>query len=300
MNNNVKRALFVINKHAGIGYQAALEGKIVAACTQHDIECTIEFTAGRGHAIALAQQAAKNGFNQVVAVGGDGTLNEVAQGLMHAELPMGIIPIGSGNGLARHLGIPLRISSAVNELFNSKVISMDTFTVNGKLSLNVSGIGFDGHICELFGVRSGRGFFGYAILTLREFLKFDEFEIEILVNGKTYHRNAFIVAMANSSQYGNNARIAPGASVCDGLLHLNIVKKVPIFRVDFLISFFNGDIEKSSFCEIIETASLELKTLKRVPYHVDGESCGSDDTFRIQVVPSALKVLVPDKVSVKI
>ena len=156
---------------------------------------------------------------------------------------MGIVPRGSGNGLARHLGIPLKITDAVDQIFDSRILPMDVFKVNGKLSLNVSGIGFDGHITNLFGVKSTRGLIGYVMLTVQEFLKFKEFETEIFVHGNLIKRDAFIVAIANSSQYGNNARIAPSASVCDGLLHINIVKKIPLFRLDFLYSFFSGQLD---------------------------------------------------------
>jgi diacylglycerol kinase family enzyme len=188
----------------------------------------------------------------------------------------------------------LRIPQALEQLFDARTVAMDVFTVNGKLSLNVSGIGFDGHVTNLFGVKSGRGFLGYVILTVREFLKFPEFPFEITVDGKVLQRRAFIVAIANSSQYGNNARIAPAASVCDGLLLVNIVRKVPVFRLDFIISFFNGKLERSSFCELLATAALDLKSPSPIAYHVDGEPCGLRDTFNIRLIPSALQVLVPN------
>jgi YegS/Rv2252/BmrU family lipid kinase len=206
---------------------------------------------------------------------------------------MGIVPRGSGNGLARHLGIPLKISEAVKQIFDSKILPMDIFRVNGKLSLNVSGIGFDGHITNLFGVKSTRGLIGYVTLTVQEFLKFKEFETEITLNGKVINRNAFIIAIANSSQYGNNARIAPAASVCDGLLHINIVKRVPLFRLDFIYSFFTGQLSKSSFCEFMEAPSLKIRTTHPIDYHVDGEPCGLSDSFDIELMPAGLHVLVP-------
>jgi len=294
VNLQVGKVLFIVNKHAGIGYQARLEGRILDTCEKNNVECTIEFTTGRGHAIELARSATALGFQRVIAVGGDGTSNEVAQGLIHTGTPMGVIPRGSGNGLARHLGIPLNTSDAISQIFQSKVLSMDTFTVNGKLSLNVSGIGFDGHVTNLFGIKSTRGLLGYIMLTVQEFLKFREFEAEITLLDKTFKRQAFIIAIANSSQYGNNARIAPAASVCDGMLHVNIVKKVPLLRVDFVYSFFSGKLGKSKFCEILETNSLEIRTKKPIYYHVDGEACGRQSAFRIELLPGSLQILVPE------
>ena len=295
-----KKILFVVNKYAGIGYPSDLERSIKTACERNSASCAIEFTQRKGHAIELAKEAHGQGFDEVIAVGGDGTINEVARGLMQSGTPMGIVPRGSGNGLARHLGIPLKISDAINQIFDSKILPMDVFRVNGKLSLNVSGIGFDGHITNLFGVKSTRGLFGYIMLTVQEFLKFKEFETEIITNGKAIKREAFIIAIANSSQYGNNARIAPSASVCDGLLHVNIVKRVPLFRLDFLYSFFTGQLATSSFCEFMEAPSLKIRTKKPMDYHVDGEPCGLHDTFDVELVPAALHVLVPAKGGIEV
>jgi YegS/Rv2252/BmrU family lipid kinase len=293
VKQKVSKALFIVNKHAGIGYPAKLEALVSRVCEREGVEHQLLFTGHKGHAVELSRGAAREKFDLVVAVGGDGTLNEVAQGLLCTHLPMGIIPRGSGNGLARHLGIPLTMSQAVDKLFTFETIMMDTFRVNGKLSLNVSGLGFDGHITNLFGVRSTRGFIGYLWLSTKEFFRFDEFGVSIYANDQTLDRKAFIVAIANSSQYGNNARIAPAASVSDGILHLNIVRKVPLYRLDFIASFFRGGLGRSSFCEILETRSFELRTQKPVSYHVDGESCGTADSFHIEMIPSSLRLLAP-------
>lgn len=141
MNNEVKKVLFIINKFSGSGYSAALEDSIRRACSSRQVVGVLEFTEGASHATTLAAQAFEGGFHSVVAVGGDGTVNEVAHGLLHGPVPMGILPKGSGNGLARHLGIPLQAEAALQCLFTGKVMAMDTFRINGKLSLNVSGIG---------------------------------------------------------------------------------------------------------------------------------------------------------------
>lgn len=300
MNRNIRKALFIVNKHAGLGYQSKLEGRIIDTCEKNDVSCTIEFTKGRGHAIELAKDAKVHGYGQVIAVGGDGTSNEVAQGLIHGDIPMGIVPRGSGNGLARHLGIALKTPDAIAQIFESKILAMDVFRVNGKLSLNVSGLGFDGHVTNQFGIKSTRGLLGYVMLTVKEFLKFQEFSTEIITDKGSYNREAFIIAIANSSQYGNNAKIAPSASVCDGLLDVNIMKKIPFYRLDFLYSFFAGHLDQSSFCEIMETSSVQFRTKYPVAYHVDGEPCGVNDTFKIELIPGALQILIPNKERSKI
>jgi diacylglycerol kinase (ATP) len=294
VKNEGKKVLFIVNKYAGTGYQPQVEGRMIDISEKNDVECTIEFTQSPGHATDLARQGVQEGFDFVVAVGGDGTINEVARGLVNTPVPMGIVPRGSGNGLSRHLGIPLKISDAVTSLYKSTPLEMDTFRVNGKLSLNVSGIGFDGHIANLFGGKTKRGLAGYAKLTVNEFLQFKEFDAEITVDGDVLLSKAFIIAIANSSQYGNNARIAPAASVCDQLLHLNVVRKVPMYRLDVVYSVFSGNIEKSSFCEITTGKSIRIKTSEPVAYHVDGEPGGHFNEFNIEVMPASLRVMVPN------
>lgn len=293
MNNEGKKVLFIINRFSGTGFQPKVEGRMIDVCKAHDTECTIEYTQSRGHATQLARDAAAHQFDFVVAVGGDGTVNEVAQGLIGTHIPMGIIPKGSGNGLARHLGIPVSVPLSLARLFESHVVAIDTFTVNGKLSLNVSGIGFDGHIANLFGKTVKRGLGGYVKITVNEFFQFKEFEAELQIGSETLTRNAFIMAIANSSQYGNNARIAPLASVCDGLLHVSILKKVPPYRLDFVYSFFSGKIHQSDYCEVIEAKHLTIKTTKSMAYHVDGEPSGNAERFEIKLQPGNLKMLVP-------
>jgi YegS/Rv2252/BmrU family lipid kinase len=299
VNNEVKKVLFIINKYAGTGFRPELEGKIIEMCQSHDIECNIEFTQSRGHATELARSAADQNFQRVIAVGGDGTVNEVAQGLLNTSVEMGIIPRGSGNGLARHLGIPISIMPAIKNIFNSYALAMDTFTVNGHLSLNVSGIGFDGHIANLFGNTKKRGLPGYIKLTVQEFFRFKEFEATINIDDKIFDKKAFIIAIANSSQYGNNARIAPAASVCDQLLHITILKKVPPHRVDFVYSFFAGKIERSSYCEIITSNKFTIDLSKPVSFHIDGEPSGTSKSFTIALQPTSLNILVPNNSGIK-
>jgi diacylglycerol kinase (ATP) len=294
VNNEGNKVLFIINKFSGSGAGPELERMIISACKNRNREVVIEYTKAKGHAIDLAHQAVlQEQFRIVVAVGGDGTVNEVANGLLNSDVPMGILPKGSGNGLARHFGIPMNVLRSLDSLFNSQVIAMDTFRLNGKLSLNVSGIGFDGHVANLFGASGRRGLRGYTKVTLNEFVSFKEFKARITSGDQRYKRKTFIIAIANSSQYGNNARIAPAASVCDGILHICFLKKVPAYRLDFIYSFFAGKIENTTFCEIVETQKMTIEIDKPVAFHIDGEPSGLSDRFEIEILPGSLKMCVP-------
>ena len=165
-NNKV---FFIINKYSGASYRPEVEGRIITACGQLNLECSIEFTKERGHATELARQAVEQDFRTIFAVGGDGTVNEVAQGIVNTPATMGILPKGSGNGLARHLCIPMSFMKSLATLSSRQTIKMDTVLVNGRLSVNIAGIGFDGHAAGLFGKDGKRGLIGYARLVIKEF-----------------------------------------------------------------------------------------------------------------------------------
>ena len=294
MNENNK-VFFIINKYSGTGFRPELEGLIVSMCDKLNLECTIEFTQDRGHATELAKNASVANFKKVFAVGGDGTVNEVAKGLVHTATQMGIVPKGSGNGLARHLGIPMDVKKSLELLQSVKTIQMDTIAFNDKLSVNVSGIGFDGHVAGLFGKDGKRGLVGYIKLVSKEFFSFREFPVDIVADGKSYQRNAFILAIANSSQFGNNARIAPYASVCDQLIDICFVRKVPILHsIGFGWRMFSGKLDTSSFVEIIKAKKISIRFPKPMPFHIDGEAMEPVDFFDITLSPASLNMIVPD------
>lgn len=289
-----KKLLFIINKYSGKGFQPRVEGKILDACEKNDVECSIEFTKSRGHATELARNGIGK-YDAIIAVGGDGTVNEVAQGLVDSAVPMGILPKGSGNGLARHLQIPMKLSRSLQTLFTSEVQTMDTFLLNDKLSVNVSGIGFDGHVANLFGKNKKRGFWGYAKLVVREYVRFKTFDLVVSENGHSRSlKKKFILAIANSSQYGNNARVSPQASVTDHLLHLVCIRKVALhrgFRFAFLM--FTRKLRNNDLYESFTLKEGTITTPKPASFHIDGEPCGVDTTFRVKLKPASLKILAP-------
>ena len=292
-----KKVFFIINKYSGTGYQPEIEGKIITHCGELGMECSIEFTQGRGHATELAKQAVRDGFKMVFAMGGDGTVNEVAKGLIHSKVIMGIMPKGSGNGLARHLGIPLKFPAMLELLKSTQTIAMDTMLVNDHLSVNVSGIGFDGHVAALFGKNGKRGLAGYGKLVLQEFFRFKEFDTELLLDGQSITRSAFVIALANSSQFGNNAKVSPFASVCDQLIDVCFIKKVPLIKaLGFAQMMFTGRINKSAFVEIQQAREISIQLSHPMPFHVDGESMEPAVEFLVKMQPGSLNMLVPSAV----
>lgn len=289
-----KSALFIVNKFSGGGYRPDVEGRIIEKCRSGKTECRIEFTQSRGHATELANWAVEQKMDFVFAVGGDGTVNEVAQGLVNSNVAMGILPKGSGNGLARHLRLPMDFKKSLEVISHHRQEWIDTMLINEKLSVNVSGIGFDGHIAAMFANKSKRGLIGYTKLVLNEFRKYKSFDASVTLNEKTFPVKSFIIAIANSSQFGNNAKVAPKASVCDELIDVSFIRKVPFTQAAaFAGKMFTGKLDQSRFVDIHKSGKILIQLNGPVAYHVDGEAMKPSSVFDAIIQPASLKVLVP-------
>lgn len=285
--------LFVINKFSGSGFKPELEGRIIDKCRQAGIETRIEFTQKRGHATALARWAVDQKMDYVFAVGGDGTVNEVAQGLVHTPVALGILPKGSGNGLARHLQIPMGIQS-LNLVDNHRVEWIDTVYVNKRMSVNVSGFGFDAHIASLFAGRARRGLVGYTRLVVKEFSSFPSFDVQVDTEEASFRTRCFIVAIANASQFGNNARVAPLASVKDQLIDISFIQKITLLRAPaFAQKMFTGNLDKSPFVKMNKSKSVNFELAEPLPFHVDGEPLPPIRHINCTINSRSLKILLP-------
>ncbi len=288
------KVFFLINKYSGKGRRKDLESLIRARCVQAGIEPVLEATQYAGHATELARQAAEEGYLKVFAVGGDGTVNEAANGLVDSPAVMGIIPTGSGNGLARHLGIPMATHKALSLLNASRTVTMDALRINDRYSFNVSGVGFDGFVAGLFGQNGKRGLTGYVNIILREYPRFREFRVTGEGADKALDAQAFIVAFANSSQFGNGATIAPQASVCDGQLDLCLIRKPGwLEAIPFVSRLMTRRLDGSSLVKIIQTTACHILLEQPVAWHLDGEPCPPTDRFTVAVEPACLRILAP-------
>ncbi len=187
----------------------------------------IVFSDGVSHARQIAKEAV-NKFHLVVAVGGDGTVNEVASAIVGSDAIFGIVPYGSGNGLSRFLGISMNAEKAIKNLGSGNIEIIDSARLNGQPFFNMAGMGFDAHISEVFSHGKKRGFLTYIKSSFEEIYKYKPQLYHLEIDGKTYEREAFMLSFANSSQYGNNAHISPHASVQDGLLDVCVIKQFPV------------------------------------------------------------------------
>ncbi len=291
-----RKALFIINPISG-GKKKSGVPRLIEKYL--DAEATIVFTDRVAHASEVAAGAINN-YDLVVAVGGDGTVNEVASALAGSNAILGIIPCGSGNGLARFLGIPMDIRESIECLNTGNIAIIDSAEANGKPFFNMAGMGFDAHISEVFAHGKKRGFITYVKSSLQEILKYKPQTYHLEIDGVAYERTAFMLSFANSSQYGNNAHVSPQASVQDGLIDVCVIKPFPLYRFpELVIRMFTKTAHRSEFVEIIRGKHISVKRDKPGPMHLDGEPTQIGAAVEIKVFPASVKVIAGESFSVK-
>jgi diacylglycerol kinase (ATP) len=279
---------FIINPNAGTN-KATDFNNLVAEIKANSSNIIWE-TNGPMEAQTLAHKAIEQGATRIIAVGGDGTINEVASALVHSNIPLGIIPIGSGNGLARHLNIPLNPTKAFEFATNYPAQKMDVGIFNKRYFFCTAGIGFDASVAHLFAKGSGRGFINYIKATFSKL--FSYMPINIAINNGP-EEAVFSLTIANANQFGNNAYISPLSSVQDGVLEIIKIKKISIFQAAAIgVRLFKGNIHHSKKVEISSTKQINIKYQKNAQFHLDGEHLLTQtDEISIKILPKALNVI---------
>lgn len=291
----MERVSFIINPVAGRRNGERLARFIRKISAGTSLTPVISLTEGKGNAKNIVRQGLDEGILKFVAVGGDGTVNEVASQLIHTEGILGIIPTGSGNGLARHLGYPVRVRGALKVIEAGNVIEMDYGLMDNQPFFCVGGVGFDAAIGHLFAERSGRGLPAYAMAALNEYFRYEPVKYSLKIDGKRkIKRRAFLVSFANSSQYGNNAFISPGADVADGLIDVCILRPFHVVRsLKIVYDLFGKKLDRSGSLEIIRCREVQLKRKKPGYIHYDGEPGKAGKKIRIRLREGGLRVIVP-------
>ncbi|MEE4257933.1 MAG: YegS/Rv2252/BmrU family lipid kinase, partial [Bacteroidales bacterium] len=229
-----------------------------------------------------------------VAVGGDGTVNEVSQPLIGSDAIMGVIPAGSGNGLAHHLKISSKIREAVEIINAGKVISIDTCLVNDKNFLSIAGVGFDARVARHFARVQQRGFITYARMALKEYFRYKPGKYTLTLNGNERTVSAFFISFANSNQFGYNAMIAPKASITDGMIDVCIASRPPVTAFPGLAHLlFMKRIDRSRYIETIRASDILVRRKKGHTVNVDGEPLKMGTNLHIKILPASLKITVP-------
>jgi diacylglycerol kinase (ATP) len=243
--------------------------------------------------ISQISSSAAQTFDVIVAVGGDGTVNETASAIAGTNKVLGIIPFGSGNGLARFLKIPMNTINAIKALNTGRTEAMDAGKINDKWFFNMAGMGFDAHISEVFSHGKTRGFRQYFKSSVKEISNYKARQYHLEIDGNRYDRKAFMLSFANSSQYGNNAHVSPKASLHDGLIDVCIIKQFPVFRLlEMGLRMLTKTSESSKYVEIIRGRHVKVKRDAPDAVHLDGEPQIMGAEAEIIIVPGSLNVIV--------
>lgn len=294
MTTQAKKIHIIINPVSGTTRkkQVAERAKELLAPERFDIE--VNMTEYAGHGFEIASQAVANGADYVVAVGGDGTVNEVGRALLNTDCAMGIIPLGSGNGLARDLHISTNLDKALSIINNEKVITMDYGKANDKIFFCTCGVGFDAQVAGKIKGLKDRGLKMYMETMTTTFFKYHPEVYEVVTPQGTIRDTFFLVTCANTGQYGYNAYIAPHADVQDGKLSISILKPLSLLDTPILgLQMFSKTLEKNKKLIAFKTSEITIKRACRGLIHLDGDALIMDKDIHVKIYPKGLKVLVP-------
>lgn len=291
-----REALLIINPISGTRSKRGLGDSVSECLGKVGIDVSILETSGSGDAAMFAEKAARDGVEIVVSAGGDGTVNEIAGALSHTATTLGILPLGSGNGLARSLGIPQDVEAALKIITEGHKMRCDRGIVNNLPFYCTFGVGFDAAVSEKFASMNRRGRITYIRSVLRELLNYQSQPYAISVNGAVVTERAFLIAVCNASQYGNNAYIAPQAKLTDGLLDITVVHSgSPLSTVLLGMDLLTGYLDRNTQIETFRVSAATITRLNCGPAHVDGDPITLGKNLEIVCDPAALSVFVPEK-----
>lgn len=293
------RASVIVNPLSGHGrFEHQIEAHTALArdvLARHAIEAVVRITGGPGDAKTFATEAVAAGVDLVIAWGGDGTINETACGLLNSDVPLAIVPAGSGNGLASDLGLPFDPAAALTIAATGKSFRIDAGKVDNSVFFNIAGVGVDAVIAARFAERGlrQRGPIAYLQLGVAELLRYHAQHYSLVVDGEPVEQRAMLLAVANGRQYGNRVCIAPGARLDDGLLELVAVDQLPLWRIAArLPSLFRGTLRPGKGVTMRAVRNVRVRASGPIPFHVDGEPRLGSDELMIATIPHALTVKV--------
>jgi len=286
--------LFILNPKSGRTSQLNVPDLLNRYLDANQFTYQLVPTEYAGHATELAQQGAQAGYPIIGAIGGDGTVNEVARGLLDTDTILAILPKGSGNGLARHLGIPMNIRHAIGIINEKHSSAIDTCTINEHPFFCTAGIGFDAYISSIFATNTKRGLQTYVRLVLQEFSKFKPQRAILQLNQQQIETTVFVVAFANATQYGNNAHIAPKADIRDGLLDVCLIRDLDFRKaINLSLGMLTKRIAAGSSAEYFTTTTIDVTSEQNFKFHADGEYVGEASSFNVTINPLSLSVIHP-------
>ncbi len=297
-----RKFIYLINPISGTKNKGPLINYIFRNTSERNIPFEIADTNKEGDYSFLIEKITAEQITDVIICGGDGTINHVVGSLLNVKVNIGIIPMGSGNGLALAARISKNYRKALEVIFNGKASLVDGFYINNQFSCMLSGLGFDAQVAHDFAHQKSRGLFTYIIQSIKNFFNYKTYEFVIHINGERINTEAFFISIANSNQFGNYITIAPQASMHDGLLDVVIVnKKNKVFTAFSLLHHIKlgkvkADISnqtKKNSITYLQSTRLTIENLSLAPLHVDGEPYPTAANVEVKIIPAAFSLLLP-------
>ena len=298
----LRKIVYLINPISGTKNKGRLSKQIERLTSEAGIPFHIYSTNAAGDYLFLKDIITDQKITDVVICGGDGTINQVASALQGDDVNIGIIPMGSGNGLAMAAGIPKNTRRALSIIFTGQPSFVDAFYINGKFSCMLCGLGFDAQVAYDFSKKKMRGLMTYVLQTLKNFFIAKPYPFTIIDHETEFSSNAYFISIANSNQFGNNVRIAPKASLNDGLLDIVVVNKMSKLKMLYSLirqirlgqvvpvadkKFHSKDIH------YFQSSKLSVLNPADAPFHLDGDPCETSKKFEIEIIPNAFRLLQP-------
>jgi diacylglycerol kinase (ATP) len=297
--NKERKIIYLVNPISGTAKKQKIIELIEKETKAQNIHCQFLNTNKEGRYNSLKEKIEAENITDVVMIGGDGTVNQVVGALHYCNVNFGIIPVGSGNGLARAAHIPLKLKAALSLIFTGEAKYIDAFWVNNKFSCMLSGLGFDAQVAHDFSTKATRGLLTYTQQSIANFFKAAPYQFEVEINEFKFFTDAFFVSIANSNQFGNNVTIAPKAKLSDGLLDIVIVQKMSKAKLPFaILQQIRGNNKLEEMVEQVtqksilyfQTPNLKIKNLKQAPLHIDGEPAETTTDFEIKIIKDCFRL----------
>ena len=297
-----RKFIYLINPISGTGARGLLPDIIKNKTAEKNIPFEILHTNAAGDYHFLKEKIAVEKITDIIVCGGDGTVNQIANALLGIPVNIGIIPMGSGNGLAFAAKIPKRIHKALDTVFAGNAVYIDSFYINNKFSCMLCGLGFDAQVAHDFAKQKKRGLATYVKQSTKNFFSAKHYVFELILDEKSIHTEAFFISIANSNQFGNNFTIAPQASLHDGLLDIVVVNKMSKMRMIWTIlkQIRNGQVrlyEDKKYhrndIHYFQTKKIIIKNPQLAPLHIDGDPAETAEVFEIEIIENAFKLLMP-------
>ncbi len=290
----MKKLLAVINPKSGTGNQSQIPELLDQVIDKQLFSTTIREVEAEGDAYRFGREAVENGYYGLVAIGGDGTVNGAASAVINTDVALAVVPCGSGNGLGRHLNIPMNVKKALALINDDRVEQFDYCTVNDRPFMCTCGMGFDAQVAFDFAHAGTRGFTTYLKKTLSVYANYkcDDYVIEL--NGERIEEKAFVIALCNAAQYGNNSFIAPHASMQDGMVDMTVISPFKFYDAPLVgMSLFFKNIDKNRHVAVYRASEIRITRKRPGPMHIDGDPVEMPSELLIKCHRNGIKIFSP-------